>query len=93
MKALVAVVNESSGLERASLFIRDFIITQLAETDINDFWHIEDPIGMVHRICRNEGCSEPAPRLVGEAGVTTVLALYRVGLYVDKRLIGLGKYR
>lgn len=90
MKALISALNESSGLERTSLFIRDFLIIQLAETDVNDFWCVENPINTLYRICVNENCGKPEPRLVGEAGTTTVLASYRVGLYLNKQLIGLG---
>lgn len=92
-KALVSALKDSSGLERASLFIRDFVITQLAQTDINDFWTIENPIEALDTICKNEGLSKPEPRLVGEAGRNTILALFRVGIYVDKKLIGLGGYK
>lgn len=90
-KALVTALLEGSGPDRASLFIRDFVLVQLAEQNINDLWKIEDPVSTLNTICRNEGLNEPEPRLVGEAGRNTILSLYRVGLYVDKQLIGLGK--
>ncbi len=90
MKALISALHDSSGLERTSLFIRDFIVTQLAEQDVNDFWEIENPIEVLDTICSNEGVSKPEPRLVGHSGVNTILALYRVGYFVDQKLIGLG---
>lgn len=31
------------------------------------------------------------PRLIGEVGKNTLLACYRVGLYIDKKLISTGK--
>lgn len=90
LKAVTSALNQSSGLDRAALFIRDFIITQLAENDVNNFWPIEDPIAVLNQICRNEGCSQPEARIIGHSGISTILALYRVGLYVDKQLIGVG---
>lgn len=91
LKALVAALEEGSGPDRASLFVRDFIISQLAQNDINNLWAIEDPISALKKICNNEGLSEPEPRLVGEAGRNTILSCYRIGLYIDKQLIGLGE--
>lgn len=91
MKALIFALHESSGLERTSVFIRDFILTQIAELDINDLWNIENPIETLNTICRNEDVDLPEPRIVGDSGVNTILALYRVGLYINKKLIGLGK--
>ncbi|XP_065204952.1 large ribosomal subunit protein mL44 [Planococcus citri] len=88
-KALISALHDTSGAERSSLFIRDFVVAQLAQTHINDLWTIEDPISALNKICQNEGISKPEPRLVGETGRNTLLACYRVGLYVDKQLIGL----
>lgn len=89
---MIYALHEGSGGERCSLFIRDFVVTQLAQQNINDLWTIEDPISVLHKICHNEGLNEPEPRLVGEAGRNTILSCYRVGLYADKQLIGLGKW-
>lgn len=90
LKAVTFALSRSSGLDRAALFIRDFIITQLAENDVNNFWPIEDPVAVLNQICRNEGCSQPEARIIGHSGVSTILALYRVGLFIDKQLIGVG---
>lgn len=62
----------------------------LAQTNVNDFWDIENPVEVLRTICRNEGSNEPEPRLVGQCAVNTLLPLYRVAFYVDKKMIGLG---
>lgn len=92
MRALIAALHDSCGLERTSLFIRDVILTQIAEIDINDLWTIDDPVESLKTICRNEGVEEPEARIIGEAGVNTILALYRVGLFVNRKLIGQGMF-
>jgi len=90
-KAIVYALVESSGLDRATLFIRDFVITQIAEQNVNDLWSIENPIGVLYQILKNEGIKEtPEPRIIGEAAMNTLLACYRVGLYLNKQMIGLG---
>lgn len=58
--------------------------------DVNDYWHIEDPWSMLTGLLKKEG-AEIEPRLIGEVGKNTLLACYRVGLYIDKRMISSGK--
>lgn len=91
LKALLYALSQSAGIDRTALFVRDIIVTQIAEQNINELWSIEYPITVLNRICRNEGLPDAEPRLIGEAGVNTILACYRVGLYVNKQMIGLGK--
>ncbi|XP_013184046.2 large ribosomal subunit protein mL44 [Amyelois transitella] len=88
-KAIVGALLKSSGEERAAHFVRDFVITQLQGKDVNEYWHIEDPWSMLCDILAKDGAT-PEPRLIGEAGKGTLLACYRVGLYVDKKIISSG---
>lgn len=44
---------------------------------------------MLTGLLKKEG-TEIEPRLIGEAGKNTLLACYRVGLYVEKRMISSG---
>ncbi|XP_075224653.1 mitochondrial ribosomal protein L44 [Lycorma delicatula] len=89
-KAVIASLAESSGLDRANLFVRDFIMTQLIGKNINDLWEIDDPLKLLSDILERDGRKSFEPRLIGEAGRNTILAAYQVGLYVDKKLIGIG---
>jgi len=90
LKAVVFALEQSSGIDRAHLFIRDFIITYLSEHDINDLWEIKNPENVLASILEKEGRGPAEPRMIGEAGKTTILAAFRVGLYSDRKLIGLG---
>ncbi|KAI5642588.1 hypothetical protein NE865_05355 [Phthorimaea operculella] len=89
LKAIVGALLRSSGDERAAHFVRDFVITQLNGQDVNEFWHIEDPWATLTGILAKEGV-EVEPRLIAEVGRNTLLACYRVGLYIDKQMISAG---
>ncbi|CAK1590313.1 unnamed protein product [Parnassius mnemosyne] len=88
-KAIVGALLRSAGEERAAHFVRDFVITQLQGKDINEYWKIEDPWIMLVDILEKDGI-KIEPRLIGEVGKNTLLACYRVGLYVDKKLFSSG---
>lgn len=89
-KAVVGALAESSGESRACEFIRDFLITQLNQKDINEFWKIENPMQLLSEICKGKKIGAPEPRLLSEAGKNTLLACYHVGIYCDKRQVGSG---
>lgn len=87
---MIGALAESSGPERVFEFIRDFICTQLSQTDVNELWTIEEPFKQLQDVCKSEKFGEPEPRLIGEAGKNTILACYQVGIYCEKRLLGTG---
>ena len=41
LRAFVAVLADSSGEQRAQLFVRDFVLARLATVDLNGVWEIE----------------------------------------------------
>ena len=41
LRAFVAVLADSSGEQRAQLFVRDFVLARLATVDLNSVWEIE----------------------------------------------------
>lgn len=90
LKALVGALLSDKGQERAEIFVQDFIVTQLVGRDINELWEVTDPLRLVSDILEREGRSPPESRLLREAGKNTILSVYVVGLYCDKRLIGSG---
>lgn len=90
LKAVIGALFESSGEARAFEFIRDFIITQLNQQDVNELWKIDNPQELLKEICKDKKLGEPVPRLISEAGKNTLLAAYEVGLYCNKRQIGSG---
>lgn len=91
LKAVIAALEASSGIERAYFFVRDFICTQLNQKDILDIWNIENPEDLLKQQCMSKKLPIPEPRLLGDCGKNTVLAAYHVGLYCDKKMIGKGK--
>lgn len=85
-KAIVSALIQSSGAERAGNFVRDFVITMLHHQDINELWVVERPMELLQELMKKAGMSEPELRLIGESAKNTILACYRVGIYVDKNL-------
>ncbi|KAM3963966.1 mitochondrial ribosomal protein L44 [Aphomia sociella] len=88
-KAVVGALLNSSGDERTAHFVRDFVITQLQGKDVNEYWHIEDPWAMLTGLLETDQAIVE-PRLIGEVGKGTILACYRVGLYIEKHMISTG---
>ncbi|XP_067851196.1 39S ribosomal protein L44, mitochondrial [Heptranchias perlo] len=88
--AVVGALLESSGPERASLFIRDFLITQLIGKDLFELWPLVNPMGLLVEELKKRKVSLPEPRLTRQSGAGTVLPVYFVGLYSDKQLIAEG---
>lgn len=90
LKAIIYALSQSSGEDRSNLFIRDFIITYLSGKDINDLWTIQEPLQVLSKILERDGRAQVEPRIIAEAGRNTILATYQIGLYSDKKLIGVG---
>ncbi|XP_046719658.1 39S ribosomal protein L44, mitochondrial [Silurus meridionalis] len=88
--AVIGALERSSGSERAGLFIRDFLVTQLIGKDLFDMWKVVNPMGILVEELSRRGASLPEPRLIRSSGASTVLPLYFVGLYCDKMLLAHG---
>lgn len=93
LKAIVGALAESSGENRAREFVRDFVLTQLAGRDVNEFWEVKDPMVTLTDILKRDGKGQPEPRLINECGRNTILASYQVAVYSDKQFIGIGTVR
>lgn len=90
LKAVIGAIFESSGDARAYEFIRDFILTQLNQADINEFWKIDNHMELLKEICKDKKLGDPELRLISQLGKNTLLAAYQVGIYCNKRMIGSG---
>ncbi|TSX85961.1 39S ribosomal protein L44, mitochondrial [Bagarius yarrelli] len=88
--AVIGALEQSSGSDRAGLFIRDFLVTQLIGKDLFDMWKVVNPMGVLVEELRRRGASPPEPRLLQSSGASTVLPLHFVGLYCDKKLLAHG---
>nr|SVE77263.1 EOG090X0DYO [Daphnia lumholtzi]SVE77875.1 EOG090X0DYO [Daphnia lumholtzi]SVE78505.1 EOG090X0DYO [Daphnia lumholtzi] len=89
-KAVVAALAESSGEERARVFVQDLVVTQLYGQDVNELWNPVDPVGNLTAILKREGKAEPEFRLIRQSGSSSILAVYYVGVYSDKNFISEG---
>lgn len=90
LKAVIGALFESSGDVRAYEFIRDFVVTQLNQIDLNELWQIDDPMELLNEICKDKKLAALEPRLISDVGRNTLLATYHVGLYSNKQMIGAG---
>ncbi|XP_071353251.1 large ribosomal subunit protein mL44 [Trachinotus anak] len=88
--AVIGALQESSGAERAGFFLRDFLVTQLIGKDLFDMWPVVNPMGLLVEELTKRNIPLPEPRLIRSAGASTVLPLYFVGLYSDKKLLAQG---
>lgn len=88
--AVIGALHESSGAERAGFFLRDFLVPQLIGKDLFEVWPVMNPMGLLVEEMSRRKQSLPEPRLIRSAGASTVLPLYFVGLYSDKKLLAEG---
>lgn len=47
---------------RAELFVSDFILTHLVGKDINEIWHIKNPMGLLTKVLEENGRQAPESR-------------------------------
>lgn len=73
---------------RAEQLVVDLVASQLAGKDVNELWEIRDPMGVLMAAMKEAGRSVPESRLLWQTGPGSILATYRVGVYVDRELVG-----
>ncbi|XP_073343700.1 large ribosomal subunit protein mL44 [Pagrus major] len=88
--AVIGALEKSSGAERTGFFLRDLLVTQLIGKDLFDIWTVVNPMGLLVEELTKRNVPLPEPRLIRSAGASTVLPLYFVGLYSDKKLLAQG---
>lgn len=89
--AVVAAL-ESSGEDRAKKFVDDFLICQLSGKDVYEIWDPKNPYGHLLSLLEKNGITAVEPRLCNESASNTILATFQVGLYNDKKLLGIGEF-
>ncbi|KAL0972945.1 hypothetical protein UPYG_G00196800 [Umbra pygmaea] len=85
--AVVGALVQSSGPKRAGLFLRDFLVTQMIGKDLFEIWSVMNPMGLLVKELSKRNIALPEPRLTRSSGAATVLPLYFVGLYSDRKLL------
>lgn len=88
--AVIGALHSSCGEEKAYTFVKDFVCTQLNQKDVCDIWEIPTPFEYLKHYCSQNKLADPEPRLIGESAKNTVLAVFHVGIYSNKSLIGQG---
>ncbi|WAR03282.1 RM44-like protein [Mya arenaria] len=79
---------QSVGEKQAEMFVLDFIIPQLVGRDVTEMWDLPNPMGLLSAMLKSAGRGEPEPRILWASGKNTLMPVYNVGIYVDKKLIG-----
>ncbi|KAK2710474.1 hypothetical protein QYM36_011862 [Artemia franciscana] len=89
-KAIVFALEESSGIEKARQFVVDLLIVQIAHKDIYEIWNPKNPMGIVCEELESQKRALPESRLMRQTGGNTILGVFQVGLYSNRKLIGQG---
>ncbi|KAM8804981.1 large ribosomal subunit protein mL44 [Eudromia elegans] len=88
--AIVGALLGSSGPDKTGIFVRDFLIPQLIGKDLFEMWEVINPMGLLVEELTKRNMPSPEPRITRQSGVSTVLPVYFVGLYCDKKIIAEG---
>lgn len=79
-------------MSKAHTFLNDFLVSQLTGKDLFDIWQPEQPFEELKFVLEQKGVSDVEARLCNAVGKNTILATYRIGLYHEKKLIGIGGF-
>lgn len=88
LMALIGGLLKDCGVERAQLFVRDFVLTQLIGKDVCELWEIPNPHERLAAVLQDSGRAPAEPRLLWESGRNTLEASFCVGFYSDKQFLG-----
>lgn len=86
-RALVGALAAGAE-ERARQLVVDLVASQLQGKDLNELWEVRDPMGLLAATLERLGRPGPEARLLWETAPSSILATYRVGVYVDRELVG-----
>lgn len=59
--------------------------------EISDIWEPKDPYDYLMKLLKDNGIEDVEPRLCNESASNSILACFQVGIYSNKKLLGLGK--
>lgn len=90
-KSVVAALLRSSDENRTKLFIKDILFVQLVDKDVYEVWDPQNPYEHLSTVLKERGITEIEPRLCNQSATNTILANYQVGLYSNKKLLGIGE--
>ncbi|KAL4229295.1 39S ribosomal protein L44 [Mactra antiquata] len=88
LKAVIGALIESQNEKKAEDFVLDLIIPQLVGIDVSELWNIENPMGLLCALLKEQNLGEPEARLLWSSASNTIMPLHHVGIYSDKKLLG-----
>lgn len=91
--AIIGALEEScadENLERPYNFVRDFIVTQLNQVDVNEIWNINEPFEYLKNILAKQNNIKIEPRIIGEVSANYILSGCRIGIYENETKSCLG---
>ncbi|KAK7493847.1 hypothetical protein BaRGS_00014988, partial [Batillaria attramentaria] len=86
--SVVGALQTDQNVTRAEALVRDLVLAQLVGVDLSELWSVVNPMGLLMATLHAQGRGPPEPRLLWTAGKRTVMSVYHVGIYSDRRLIG-----
>lgn len=86
--AVIGGLAKDQGITRAERFVNHFILPHLVGKDISELWYIENPMGLLVSILQAKGLAEPEPRVIRQSASETIMSLYWVAVYSDKKMLG-----
>ncbi|KAG5873457.1 hypothetical protein JTB14_007224 [Gonioctena quinquepunctata] len=89
-KAIIAALKQSQDLPRVERFLKDFVLSQLNGKDVYEIWNPKEPYEYLTKLLNEKGVTEIEPRLCNQSANNTILACFQVGLYSNKKLLGIG---
>lgn len=84
-------MKTSTDQKGAEKFIQDFVLSQMSDKEIFDIWEPKDPYEYLKKMLNEKGIKDVEPRICNESASNTILASFQVGIYTNKKLLGLGK--
>ncbi|VDM20500.1 unnamed protein product [Wuchereria bancrofti] len=85
-KALIAALP----YERAIALIRNVIMAQLVDLDIEEVFPLAEPLAVLRCLMSSRSGMEIEPRLLRSAGEISAEPVFIAGIYANKKLIGQG---
>lgn len=82
-----AILTGDNGRIEAARFISDFVIAEMMDKDIvHDIWRPKNPMKVLVEELKTRKMPSPEIRLTRQSGITTVLPVYFIGIFLDKKL-------
>lgn len=88
--AIVAALEESTDINRAANFVKDFLIVALAEKELTEIWSPSNPLEYLNDLLLKNARESAEPRIISQTGKNTLLAAYQIGMYSNQEFLGSG---